>query len=166
MGGLIRLARAALAAGNTRKAARFRLAIEATAQTVAAVPPALGRSLQQLDDKLNELREWKDYVVAPKRAELIEEMEALVGCGEEPAALAEPSGRCRGIAHTKGSQARRRRRPRGSSTRSRPPSGRARSTSRRRPRCGAPTWPRASWCSSDCGRSRRARPPTAPTASC
>jgi hypothetical protein len=89
MGGLIRLARAALAAGNTRKAARFRLAIEATAQAVAAVPPALGRSLQQLDDKLNELRQWKDYVVAPKRAELIEEMEALVGCGEEPAALAE-----------------------------------------------------------------------------
>jgi len=29
--------------------------------------------------KLHELKEWKDYAVAPKRAELIEEMEALIG---------------------------------------------------------------------------------------
>ena len=53
----------------------------------AALPGA--RSLQQLDERLNELRQWKDYVVAPKRIELIEEMEALVGVDEEPEALAE-----------------------------------------------------------------------------
>jgi hypothetical protein len=89
IGGLIRLARDALQGGNTRKAARFRLAIEEALQSTPTVPPHLTRSLQQLDDKLNELRQWKDYVVAPKRIELIEEMEALAGSHEEPEALAE-----------------------------------------------------------------------------
>ncbi len=89
IGSLIRLAKDALRGGNTRKAARFRLAVEDTVKTVAAVPAHLTRSLQQLDDKLNELRQWKDYAVAPKRIELIEEMEALVGSEEEPEALAE-----------------------------------------------------------------------------
>src|SRR6202023_3189917 len=37
----------------------------------------------------HELKEWKDYAVAPKRAELIEEMEALVGSEEAPKALAD-----------------------------------------------------------------------------
>jgi hypothetical protein len=87
--GLIRLARAALQAGNTRKAARFRQAIEDALQAAPAVPIDLTRSLQQLDEKLNELRQWKDYVAAPKRIELIEEMEALVGSKEEPQELAE-----------------------------------------------------------------------------
>ncbi len=89
VGGLIRLARVALQTGNTRKAARFRQAIEDALQAVPAPPADLARNLQQLDEKLNELRQWKDYVVAPKRMELIEEMEALVGSQEEPAELAE-----------------------------------------------------------------------------
>jgi hypothetical protein len=89
IGGLIRLARVALQAGNTRKAARFRQAIEDALQAAPAVPADLTRNLQQLDEKLNELRQWKDYVAAPKRIELIEEMEALVGVAEEPQALAE-----------------------------------------------------------------------------
>jgi len=87
--GLIRLAREALKAGNSRKAARFRQAIEEAAQATTALPVPLAKSLEQLDEKLNELRQWKDYVAAPKRIELIEEMEALVGSEEEPAALAE-----------------------------------------------------------------------------
>ena len=58
-------------------------------QVAPAVPPYLARNLQQLDDRLNELKQWKDYAVAPKRIELIEEMEALVGSEEEPEALAE-----------------------------------------------------------------------------
>jgi hypothetical protein len=86
---LIRLARAALQGGNTRRAARFRLGLEEALQKVPAVPMHLARSVQQLDEALNELRQWKDYVVAPKRIELIEEMDALVGSSEEPAALAE-----------------------------------------------------------------------------
>ncbi|MBK6598054.1 MAG: DUF349 domain-containing protein [Proteobacteria bacterium] len=54
-----------------------------------ALPPHLARSLEQLDTRLNELRQWKDYVAAPKRIELIEEMEALVGVDEAPETLVE-----------------------------------------------------------------------------
>ncbi len=89
VGGLIRLCSGALHTGNTRKAARFRQGIEEAMQATPALPDYLSRSLQQLDERLNELRQWKDYVVAPKRIELIEEMEALVGSQEAPEALAE-----------------------------------------------------------------------------
>ena len=86
---LIRLSGAALHRGDTRKAARFRQSIEAALPGAPALPPHLARSLEQLDARLNELRQWKDYVVAPKRIELIEEVEALIGVDEEPEALAE-----------------------------------------------------------------------------
>jgi len=86
---LIRLGGAALQRGDTRKAARFRQSIEESLQAAPALPPHLARSLEQLDARLNELRQWKDYVAAPKRIELIEEMEALVGAEEAPEALAE-----------------------------------------------------------------------------
>jgi hypothetical protein len=89
IGSLIRLAGDALHRGNSRKAARFRMGIEEAMRTAPAVPPHLARNLQQLDERLNELKQWKDYAVAPKRIELIEEMEALVGADEEPEALAE-----------------------------------------------------------------------------
>ncbi len=89
VGGLIRMARDVLRAGNTRKAARLRLSIDEKLTAAQALPPHLSRMLQQLDDQLNELRHWKDYAVAPKRLELIEEMESLAGSDEEPAALAE-----------------------------------------------------------------------------
>ena len=49
----------------------------------------LTRQLQQLsDEKLNELKQWKDYAVAPKRIELSEAMEALIGSSDEPQVLA------------------------------------------------------------------------------
>lgn len=89
IGGLVRMANDALKAGNSRRAARFRLAIEEKLPTVPDLPPHIARTLQQLDDKLNELRHWKDYAAAPKRAEILEEMESLIGSDEEPAALAE-----------------------------------------------------------------------------
>jgi len=87
--GLIRKANGALADGNTQQAAGLRRAIEEKLQSAAEVPAYLTRLLQQLDDKLNELKQWKDYAVAPKRIELIEEMEALIGSKEEPKALSE-----------------------------------------------------------------------------
>ena len=89
IGSLIRLASDALRRGNSRKAARFRMTVEEAMQVAPAVPPHIARSLQQLDERLNELKQWKDYAVAPKRIELIEEMEALAGSEEEPEALAE-----------------------------------------------------------------------------
>jgi hypothetical protein len=89
IGGLIRKANGALGDGNTQKAAGLRRAIEEKCLTAPAVPTYLTRQLQQLDDKLNELKQWKDYAVAPKRVELIEEMETLIGSTEEPKVLAE-----------------------------------------------------------------------------
>ncbi len=53
------------------------------------MPPHLARNLEQLDERLNQLRQWKDYAAAPKRIELIEEVEALIGVDELPASLLE-----------------------------------------------------------------------------
>jgi hypothetical protein len=89
IGGLIRKSNGALSDGNTQQAAGLRRAIEEKLPPAAEVPAYLTRHLQQLDDKLNELKQWKDYAVAPKRIELIEEMEALVGSTEEPKVLSE-----------------------------------------------------------------------------
>ena len=86
---LIRLSGAALGRGDTRKAARFRQSIEAALPDAPALPPHLARNLEQLDTRLNELRQWKDYVAAPKRIELIEEVEALIGVDEAPETLLE-----------------------------------------------------------------------------
>ena len=89
IGGLIRRANDALDEGNTQRAAGVRRALEEKLPTAPPLPAYLTRHLQQLDDKLNELKQWKDYAVAPKRLELIEEMEALVGSTEDPKDLAE-----------------------------------------------------------------------------
>lgn len=89
IGGLIRTANSALSDGNTQRAAGLRRAIEEKLPTAPAMPVYLTRHLQQLDDKLNELKQWKDYAVAPKRIELIAEMETLIGSTEEPKILAD-----------------------------------------------------------------------------
>jgi hypothetical protein len=86
---LIRLSGAALGRGDTRKAARFRQSIETALAGAPALPPHLARNLEQLDARLNQLRQWKDYAAAPKRVELIEEVEALIGVEEPPEALLE-----------------------------------------------------------------------------
>jgi Domain of Unknown Function (DUF349) len=86
---LIRLSGAALGRGDTRKAARFRQSIEAALPGAPALPPHLARNLEQLDTRLNELRQWKDYVAAPKRIELIEDVDALIGVEEAPETLLE-----------------------------------------------------------------------------
>src|SRR5882762_8225841 len=89
VGGLIGKANSALREGNTARAAGLRRAVEDRLPTVPAVPAFLASQVLKLDIKLHELKEWKDYAVAPKRAELIEEMEALVGSEEAPKALAD-----------------------------------------------------------------------------
>lgn len=86
---LIRLSGVALARGQTRKAAWFRQSIETALSGAPALPAHLARNLEQLDARLNELRQWKDYVAAPKRIELIEEVEALIGTDEPPQTLVE-----------------------------------------------------------------------------
>jgi Domain of Unknown Function (DUF349) len=89
IGGLIRMANAALSDGGTQRAAGLRRAIEEKLSLAAALPTYITRQVQTLDEKLNELKQWKDYAVAPKRIELIEEMESLIGASEEPKILAD-----------------------------------------------------------------------------
>jgi hypothetical protein len=106
IGGLIGKAHGALRDGNTQRAAGLRRAIGEKLQASPTLPMLLTRQLQQLDEKLDELKQWKDYAVAPKRVELIEAMEALIGSAEKPLVLAgqiktlqlEWQTICRGIA--------------------------------------------------------------------
>jgi hypothetical protein len=87
--GLVAKTYSALREGDTGRAAGLRRAIDEAVSAMPAVPTHLARQVAQLDTKLNELKEWKDFAVAPKRAELITEMQALIGSSEPPQALAE-----------------------------------------------------------------------------
>jgi len=89
IGGLAARALSALREGHTGQAAGLRRAIEEKLPRLAAVPGHLAAQVHELDAKLDELKQWKDYAVAPKRAELIAEMESLVGSSEAPQALAD-----------------------------------------------------------------------------
>jgi len=88
--GLLRKAQGALAGGHSRQAAGMRRALEEKLPGLPVpLPPALATQLQAFDEKLNALQDWRSFAVAPKRVELIEQMEALVGSSEPPTALAE-----------------------------------------------------------------------------
>jgi hypothetical protein len=87
-GELIRKARGALSGGSTSRAASLRREIEQKLAG-AALPAHLAGQLQSLDQQLDALKDWKSFSVAPKRAELIAEMELLVGADLDPPALAE-----------------------------------------------------------------------------
>lgn len=88
IGGLLRKAHGALASGSSRTAAGLRRAIEEKLAGAPALPSHLASQLKQLDAKLDELKDWKSFSVAPKRAELIERMEGLIGATMHPTALA------------------------------------------------------------------------------
>lgn len=89
VGGLIRKARVALDEGATGRAAGLRRAIEEKLNAGPPLPPYLVRRIQQLDEGLNVLKDWKSFSVAPKRAELIEEIESLVGADLDAPLLAQ-----------------------------------------------------------------------------
>lgn len=89
IGGLLRKAHGALNEGSTGRAQGLRRAIEEKLPLSPALPPHMSNQLQQLDKKLAELKDWKSFSVTPKRLELMEEMESLVGSSLEPPALAE-----------------------------------------------------------------------------
>jgi hypothetical protein len=88
IGGLIRKAHGALASGSSKTAAGLRRAIEEKIPDAPHLPPHLANQLKQLDAKLQELKDWKSFSVAPKRIELIERMESLIGATMHPSALA------------------------------------------------------------------------------
>ena len=89
LGGLIRKALSALNEGSTGRAAGLRRAIEEKLANAPPLSPYLTNQLQQLDTRLAELKDWKSFTVAPKRAELMEEMESLVDSTLDPPALAD-----------------------------------------------------------------------------
>lgn len=86
---LLRKAQQALVAGRSRQAVGMRRSLEAKIQSLPQVPKHLVERLQQFDAKLHELEDWKRFAVSPKRGELIEEMQSLVGSDAEPTQLAE-----------------------------------------------------------------------------
>jgi hypothetical protein len=89
IGGLLRKAQTALNEGSTGRASGLRRALEEKIAGAPPLPPHLTRQLELLDNKLNELKDWKSFTVGPKRLELIEEMESLIDATVEPQALAD-----------------------------------------------------------------------------
>ncbi len=86
---LLRRAQSALAAGNSRQAAGMRRALEGKLASLAKVPAQLTSHLQSFDAQLEVLQDWRSFVVAPKRTQLIEQMEALIESAERPRPLAD-----------------------------------------------------------------------------
>jgi hypothetical protein len=89
LSGLLAKTQGALRDGDTGRAAGLRRAIDESLPAIAAPPAHVTRQVQQLDAKLEELKQWKDFAVAPKRAELIADMEALIGSSDDPKLLAD-----------------------------------------------------------------------------
>lgn len=89
IGGLIHRALGELKDGHTQRAAGLRRAIEDKLRALPNLPAHLLRQLQQLDERLDELKLWKEHAVAPKRMALISAMEGLIGSPEAPTQLAE-----------------------------------------------------------------------------
>ena len=89
LGGLIRKAQGALGEGSTGRAAGLRRAIEEKVAGSPPLPAYLTNQIELLDKKLAELKDWKAFTVAPKRLELMEEMEGLAGSTLDPPVLAE-----------------------------------------------------------------------------
>jgi hypothetical protein len=89
IGGLIRKVHGALNEGSTGRASGLRRAIEEKLSSAPGLPAYLSSQLQQVDKKLAELKDWKSFSVTPKRLELMEEMESLVGATLEPQVLAD-----------------------------------------------------------------------------
>jgi len=87
--GLLRKAQGALAAGQSRQAAGMRRALEDKLTDVGVLPAHVANQLQSFDERLGALQDWRSFAVAPKRIELIEQMEALIGAEEAPTALAD-----------------------------------------------------------------------------
>lgn len=89
IGEWIRKTRAALGEGNTKSAARMRRTLEEKLAAAPPLPANVASQIQQLDKQLEDLKDWKSFSVAPKRAELIEAMEWLIGVKMDAPALAD-----------------------------------------------------------------------------
>lgn len=86
--GLIRKANETVSAGVLSKAMGIRRAIDEKLQGLEQLPNHLANQLEQLDETLTKLQDWKDYAVQPKKHQLIAQLEALDGSKEHPETLA------------------------------------------------------------------------------
>lgn len=93
--GLLRQAQAALGHGGTARAARLRDALKSRLPGAPALPPWFERTLQDLDARIEELKDWKTFTVVPKRGELVQRMQGLVGADMSPEELARQIRRLR-----------------------------------------------------------------------
>jgi hypothetical protein len=85
---LIRKSQGALKAGKTAQAQGIRSTLEDKCSRVNKLPRHLQKQLQELDEQLNKVQDWKEYAVQPKKHSLLEQMQALIGANEPPEALA------------------------------------------------------------------------------
>jgi hypothetical protein len=60
-----------------------------------ALPAWYERKLQEIDSRIEELKDWKTFTVVPKRAELVQRMQSLVGADMSPEELAHQIRRLR-----------------------------------------------------------------------
>jgi hypothetical protein len=93
--GLLRQAQAALDHGGTARAARLRETIAAKLPEAPALPAWFPHQLQRVDERLEELKDWKTFRVVPKRAELVQRMQSLIGADISPEELARQIRRLR-----------------------------------------------------------------------
>jgi len=93
--GLLRQAQAALDHGGTARAARLRATIMEKLPEAPALPAWFARQLEQIDSQLTELQDWRTFRVVPKRAELVQQMQSLVGADIAPEELAQQIRRLR-----------------------------------------------------------------------
>ena len=82
--GLLRQAQSAVDHGGTARAARLRDAIKEKLPHAPPLPAWFAAKLEQVDARIQELQDWKTFTVVPKRAELVQQMQALVDAEVSP----------------------------------------------------------------------------------
>lgn len=93
--GLLRQTEAAIGHGGTARATRLR---DALREQLAAAPPLpawFERKLHDVEARIDELKDWNTFTVVPKRAQLVQRMQALIGADMSPEELARQIRRLR-----------------------------------------------------------------------
>lgn len=88
LGGLIRKANQATEQGRLKQAIGMRHSIDEKTEAIGELPSNIQRNLESLDEAIQKLVDWQAYAVVPKKNDLIEAMEKLVGADLAPEALA------------------------------------------------------------------------------
>ena len=89
IGGLIRRATDAIGRGQVRQAVGIRKSIEQKIANLNPVPTGVPEQLDRLDEKLQQLQDWRSFAVQPKMQELVRQMQVLVDTDLNPDVLAQ-----------------------------------------------------------------------------